>query len=376
MRIVHVNPFFFPRLGGLERRIYHLARLHAARGHDVTVLCGDDGGTLPVREEMAGFEVVRLPSRRLPVKWDPPVQRTRGVEKALRDLAPDVIDFHYRWSPEVTKAVVAAGDDLPWVFTWHNQYGEGKGLLRPLSLLNDWRYHKHLAGAHRIVCVSDYIRRELQGKGFDPTRLVTVVNGSVRPEEGSPEWQPDDNRPRPAEPYAVGVGRLTPEKGVDLCVRALAAAVERDADVRLVLCGRGPMEKRLRRLARRLGVEDRLVLAGWTPEATKWRLLDGAAAYLHMARFESYGISIAEALVAGAPSVVADVGGVREVTGDAAILVQDGDVEAAGAALAGLASDRKARETLRRKALARAPELSWEAAADAMEKVYREAALR
>jgi glycosyltransferase involved in cell wall biosynthesis len=376
VRIVHVNPFFFPRLGGLERRIYHLARLHAARGHEVTVLCGDDGGTLPAREAMAGFEVVRLPSRRLPVKWDPPVQRTRGVERALRDLAPDVVDFHYRWSPEVTKAVVRAGADsgLPWVFTWHNQWGEGRGLLRPLSLLNDRRFRRRVAGAHRIVCVSDYIRRELEGKGFGPARLVTVVNGAVRPAAGSPEWQPDDGRPAPASPYAVGVGRLTPEKGVDLCVKALAAAVGQGADLRLVLCGRGPLEGRLRRLARRLGVADRLVLAGWTPEATKWRLLDGATAYLHLARFESYGISVAEALVAGAPSVVADVGGVREVTGNAALLVEDGDAEAAGAALARLAADPQAREALRRKALARAPTLSWETAADAMERVYAEAA--
>jgi glycosyltransferase involved in cell wall biosynthesis len=141
-----------------------------------------------------------------------------------------------------------------------------------------------------------------------------------------------------------------------------------------VLCGRGPLEGRLRRLAVRLGIADRLVLAGWVPEATKWRLLEGAAAYLHMARFESYGISIAEAIVAGAPTVLADVGGVREVVGDAAELVPDEDASAAGRALAALVRDPARRAELRRRALARAPALSWTAAADRMERVYAEAA--
>lgn len=373
MHVVHVNPFFFPRLGGLERRIYHLGRLHAARGHRVTVVTGAVQGE-PERQTMAGIEVVRLPVRRLPVRWDPPVQRTSGVLQTLKDLDPDVVDFHYRWSPEVTRDVVAAGKaGTPWVFTWHNQYGEGRGVLRPLSLLNDRRYHRHLAGAHRIVCVSEFIRRQLTTKGFDPARLETVVNGSGRPEEGGPEWQPDDGRAAPTAPYAVGIGRLTPEKGVDLCVHALAEAVRGGADLRLVLCGRGPLEGRLRRLAKRLGVADRLVLAGWVPEATKWRLLQGAAAYLHMARFESYGISIAEAIVAGAPTVLADVGGVREVVGDAAELVPDEDSAAAGRALAHLVADPGRRAELRRRALARAPSLSWDEAATRMERVYADA---
>jgi len=74
-----VNPFFFPRLGGIERRIYHLGRELAARGHRVTVLTGGAQGREPERERMDGLEVVRVPTRALPIKWDPPVERARGV---------------------------------------------------------------------------------------------------------------------------------------------------------------------------------------------------------------------------------------------------------------------------------------------------------
>ncbi|HJQ93856.1 MAG TPA: glycosyltransferase family 4 protein, partial [Candidatus Thermoplasmatota archaeon] len=202
-----MNPFFFPRLGGLERRIYHVGRLHAKAGHRVTVVTGSVEGR-PERETMDGIEVVRLPSRRLPIRWDPPVQRTKGVEAALRGLDPDVVDFHYRWAPEVTRGVVAAcAGRIPWVFTAHNQYGEGKGILRPLSLLNDRRFYRKTATAHRLVCVSRFLQGELEKRGFDPSRLLTVPNGAARPAEGGPEWEPDDGRPAPRQPYVVAIGR-------------------------------------------------------------------------------------------------------------------------------------------------------------------------
>ncbi|HJQ93695.1 MAG TPA: glycosyltransferase, partial [Candidatus Thermoplasmatota archaeon] len=95
---------------------------------------------------------------------------------------------------------------------------------------------------------------------------------------------------------------------------------------------------------------------------------------LHMARFEAYGISIAEAIMAGVPPVVADVGGTAEVVGDAGAMVPPADFAAAGAVLANLAAGPAARQELHGKALARAPHLGWQQVADRMERVYAEAA--
>ncbi|HEX2066575.1 MAG TPA: glycosyltransferase family 4 protein [Candidatus Thermoplasmatota archaeon] len=369
-----MNPFFFPRLGGIERRIYHLGRELAARGHRVTVLTGGApaGSRGPVHERMDGFDVVRVPTRRLPVRWDPPVERARGVAQALAGLDADLVDFHYRWAPEWARAVGRSG--AAWVFTWHNQFGEGSGLLRPLSLLNDAGYRRRVqAGARAVVCVSDHIRRELEGRRFRPDRLEVVENGAQRPTPGGPEWQPDDGRALPQAPYFVAVGRLTVEKGNDRVLRAFAHAVRGGADARLVLCGRGPQLGRLRRLAASLGVQGRVTFGGWVPEATKWRLLEGATAMVHMARFESYGIAVAEGIVAGLPVVAADVGGVAEVAGPAGVMVPPADAEAAGAALARLALDPAWRGELARRARARAPSLGWASVAQRMEQVYARA---
>jgi len=368
-----VNPFFFPRLGGIERRIYHVARHLARRGHEVTVLTGGAPGDAPHLESMSGFEVLRVPTRELPFRWDPPVQWSRGVQEALEGTGADVVDFHYRWAPEWTRAVERAG--IPWVFTWHNQYGEGSGALRPLSLWNDAGYRRRVqSGAARIVCISQFIFDELAARRFDPARLVVVGNGSERPEEGGPEWQADDGRPLPAPPFFVAVGRLTPEKGNDRVLEAFADAVHRGADARLVLCGRGPERDRLEAQAARLAVAERVTFGGWVPEATKWRLLERAAGFVHMARFESYGIAIAEALVAGTPVVAGDVGGVAEVVGNGGLLVPDGDIPAAGAALHRLATDAAHQGDVRRRSALRGAGLGWAPVAERLEQVYAEAA--
>lgn len=369
-----MNPFFFPRLGGIERRIYHLSRELAARGHSVTVLTGGaPAGGAAVRERMANFDVVRVPTRALPVKWDPPVERASGVGAALAELDPDLVDFHYRWAPEWTRAVERSG--APWVFTWHNQFGEGSGLLRPLSLLNDAGYRRRVQrGARSIVCVSQHIRHELEGRRFAPSHLTVVANGSQRPEVGGPEWQPDDGRALPRAPYFVAVGRLTVEKGNDLVLRAFAHAVRQGADARLVLCGRGPQLGHLQALAASLGVAGRVTFGGWVPEAAKWRLMESATAMLHMARFESYGIAVAEGIVAGLPVVAADVGGVAEVVGPAGQMVPAGDVRAAGEAAAHLVREPAWREELAAAARARAPGMAWAGVAERMERLYHDAA--
>ncbi|MDD1773860.1 MAG: hypothetical protein LUQ14_04475, partial [Methanomassiliicoccales archaeon] len=69
MRIVQVNPFHYPYLGGIEHRVHHLsARL--SRGNEVTVLTGRLPGT-SAEEKIDGYEVKRLDSSYLRI-YNPP----------------------------------------------------------------------------------------------------------------------------------------------------------------------------------------------------------------------------------------------------------------------------------------------------------------
>jgi glycosyltransferase involved in cell wall biosynthesis len=126
------------------------------------------------------------------------------------------------------------------------------------------------------------------------------------------------------------VARFDPVKGLDVLLHAVA----RLPDVTLVLMGDGPEAPGLRRLARRLGVEGRVVFAGARPEASRW--LAALDVYVSASRGEGLPLGVLEAMAAGLPVVATRVPGhVDTVTpGDTGDLVP---VDAA-AALAAAAS--------------------------------------
>jgi glycosyltransferase involved in cell wall biosynthesis len=101
------------------------------------------------------------------------------------------------------------------------------------------------------------------------------------------------------------VGRFTEEKNPFLAVEILRAARAKGLDVSLTMLGAGPLEKALRVRAKGLPVE----FPGWRPPQ---EYLPSADLVLSTSRFESYGISIIEALAAGVAVVAPDVGVAKE----------------------------------------------------------------
>ena len=110
--------------------------------------------------------------------------------------------------------------------------------------------------------------------------------------------------------YCVMVGSLEPRKGHRLAVHALAHA---PSDVRLVIVGDGPRRAHLQRLARRLGVADRVEFWGRRPRQATLEILSGAAAAVFTGLREEGGIALAEALLCGVPAVVLANGGAATI---------------------------------------------------------------
>lgn len=115
-------------------------------------------------------------------------------------------------------------------------------------------------------------------------------------------------RPRPDGQLVVGcVGRLDRVKGHDVLIEALA----RLPQMRAVIVGSGPQEPALRRLAREVGVGDRVSLLGWCERVDE--RLHQFDLFCHPSRYEGLGLALIEAMPAGVPCVASAVGGVSEV---------------------------------------------------------------
>jgi glycosyltransferase involved in cell wall biosynthesis len=147
--------------------------------------------------------------------------------------------------------------------------------------------------------------------------------------------------------YALFAGRLVPEKGADT---AIAAA--RAAGVPLVIAGAGPDEARLRELAEGADVR----FAGWVEGEELARLRAGAALALMPSRWqEPLPFTALEAVAAGLPLLVSDLGGLPEVVAGSGLApLPAGDVEAWTTALAELWNDREGRRSSGEAALSAA----------------------
>jgi glycosyltransferase involved in cell wall biosynthesis len=226
-----------------------------------------------------------------------------------------------------------------------------------------------LAAVHAVVCTSRWTRDWLASSYDLPdARLHVVVPGSDK----SPLAEPSADGHR-----LLSVGAITPIKGHDLLVRALAALT----DLRWTwsLVGASVDAEHATALWAALwdaGLDARVTLAGALTGA------DLAAAYAHAdllvlpSRHETYGIVASEALARGIPVLATDVGGVREALGVSSagevpgLLVPSDDPPAMASALREWLSSPGLRSRLRSLAAERRGELTgWDVAAAEVEDV-------
>jgi glycosyltransferase involved in cell wall biosynthesis len=178
-----------------------------------------------------------------------------------------------------------------------------------------------------------------------------------------------------AQPLILFLGRLYPEKGADVLIRAIRGRTERRSapPATCLIAGDGPERPRLEALAAGHPVE----FAGFVDGAAKADLLARATAVVVPSRwYENAPMAILEAFAAGTPVVASRIGGIPEMVRDGVegLLVEPGDAGDLARALDRLLGDatlrrrlgRQARETAAR---AHAPERY---VAD-LERVYRDA---
>lgn len=150
------------------------------------------------------------------------------------------------------------------------------------------------------------------------------------------------------------LGRLVPEKGVDLLLEALKLSPELYA----IITGSGPEAESLRAQASHLGIEERVRFTGEVASMRVPALLAAADVLCLPSRStahgaEQFGRVLVEAMSMGIPPVATECGGMPAVVGDAGLLVPMNDLEALTNALRRLAGDPELRRELGRRGRAR-----------------------
>jgi len=198
-------------------------------------------------------------------------------------------------------------------------WGTNRALVAGLRVADPSRWRQRwerrcLRRASQIVCVSESVAEFARTAKFNSNKLTVIPNGIDV--DGAPqafcgadlsEWGiPKDRR------GVLFVGRMHPQKGVDLLLNA-APDLLASADVDLLLVGDGPERPQYEAQAAILPQANRIHFLGWRSDVAQ--IMAASELFVLPSRWEGMPNALIEAMAAGLPVVVSDAEGSAEVLG-------------------------------------------------------------
>jgi len=329
MRVLMLSWEFPPRYdGGLGQHVAELARALVRQGLSVHVVSPNFHGTpgdVVGPEQVHGVHVHRV-SVRQPAEFD----FNAGVmaaneamyaytEKVAEAEKVDILHAH-DWLLAPLAIRIKHKIRQPLIATIHaTERGRARGGL--LSHIAE-RIHDHewrlTYEAWRIIACSRYMADQVRAYFNVPADKVDIIPNGVRVARFAAYRRQDltDFRVRfalPDERIVFSVGRLVEEKGFHHLVSAIPLVLAEFPEAKFVIAGKGPMLPRLIAQAKTLGVRQKVLFTGFIPDEDRDRLFLIADLAVFPSLYEPFGIVVLEAMAAGCPVIVSEVGGLREV---------------------------------------------------------------
>jgi len=400
MRILNVTQSYAPffEFGGPPVKVRALAEGLARRGHQVSVLTTDWG--LERRFEKTPEEA-------------PASEGPYGRAREIGGVAVVYLAkwLHYRaasWNPGLRKYLRAElkNFDVAHIFGLYDLLGPGTAaecrkhgipyVIEPIGMYlpivrNLWLkriYHRFLGremveGASLVVATAEQERRELVSGGIAKEKILLRRNGvdspSVLPERGS--FREEFEIPANAK-LVLFLGRLSEKKSPDLLLKAFAGATGsgpgrgRRADLAFVGPDETGMKARLRKMAKSLGLGERVHFSDALEGEAKWQAYRDADIFVLPSQNENFGNTAAEAVAAGTPVIVTDQCGIAPLLEDVAGMVVKHDEKDLRGALARLLEDNGLRTKLKDGCKIAYHRLDWEEPLAEMEAAYQNLAAR
>lgn len=195
-----------------------------------------------------------------------------------------------------------------------------------------WRQWLRLqiGAADLVLTVSDHARGDIASafKGTD-NKLCTVYN-AVPSATGARDQGVPSRRPV----NLLYVGRTAPYKNIVGCIETLASLRGQGINAGLTIVGEpDPRYSEVQATVARLGLGDAVTITGHVDDGRLQTLYRDASVFLFLSRYEGFGLPPLEAMAHGVPVVSSNAASMPEVLGDAALLVDADDTEAAAAAV-------------------------------------------
>lgn len=319
MRILHLDAG--RAWTGGPKQVLYLVKGLLARGHSSLLLTPGDS------ELFHRALLQEVPVQPFSLKGELDLNLFRTVFHLVRQYQPDIVHIHSRRGADVLGALGA-------------RFGGALAVI--LSRRVDDPVTGHLLDrlkfgvlCNRIIAISEAIKRELVKGGVNPGK-VRVVYSAVEDFATHLEdrlWLRERLRVPPEVFVIATIGRLIPRKGQRYLLGAIPKVLECQPKAVFTFFGEGPDEPLLRTLAKDLGIEEKVIFAGFEEKIE--RVLGGLDILVHPALSEGLGVVLIEAMIAKVPVVATAVGGIPEIIlpGQTGLLVPPADPEALAEAI-------------------------------------------
>jgi D-inositol-3-phosphate glycosyltransferase len=377
--------------GGMNVYVRELSRELGRMGVVVDVFTRSQNATIP--------QIVRLGDRarvvHLPAGPQAPMARERvydhldafvdGVDewRMVRGIDYDLVHGHY-WLSGVAALELRARWGVPVLQMFHTLARLKNGVAQSLADLEpDVRIVEEtrvVGEVDRVVAANEVERAHLIEHYAARRERIAVIPCGVDTELFAPG---DRATARAAlgldvRPTVLYVGRMTPIKGLDTLLDAVATLRGRVPDVRLLVVGGDTDEPRsthqgaVRERCRQLGLESTVRFIGPQPQEVLRTYYVAADVTVLPSHYESFGMVALEAMACGGAVIASRVGGLTTTVldGVTGLLVPEGDAEALAAQLAGLLARPELRRRLGREGVGWAARHRWPCVAEAVCREY------
>lgn len=350
MRIIFVTLGFPPlSMSGLDISGERLVRGLLEAGHQVTVITSRRAPLSEVWQH-PNLRVLRLPLG--PTNWIGFALQAAGQLRQLPEQ--DVTHFwdvHFAWAFRGRYVASVQHSFRQRLSTWQRGDTHLFGLAYRYIYYTGSRWLAEVPSLQRaagLLAGSAAARAEfIQHYGLAPDRVRLARHGLdttvFRPDPAGAAVLRARFGLAPQAPVVLFAGFVTPRKGLNYLAQALPHI---KPSPYLVLAGRWSPGFRAAFLRQVGPLADRVVEAGFVPDAEMPALLSLADVYVSPSLLEGFGLPLAEALACGTPVVAADAGATGEVVGPGGLLVPARDAQALADAVSNLLGDSTHRREL------------------------------
>jgi glycogen(starch) synthase len=368
VRVLVWTDWYLPSIGGVEVFSARLLPALVRKGYEITVVAGHHRAGLPDRVDCDGVDVRRFWFHRALAANDVErvTQMLAQVAELKRTLAPELIHLNTLGPSLLFHLESMRHSGVPVLLTMHSPVTDE-------AARTDTLCGRALRSANWVNCNSQAVRADL-------CRLVPMLAERSSVTYYGMETPALAPAPRPlGEPRILAFGRLVPDKGFDLALRAFASVLHHQPRAHFVLAGEGPARAELERLAGALDIAAAVEFVGCVAPGDVPALINTASLVVVPSRWaEPFGLVALEAALMQRPVIATRVGGLPEavehhVTG---LVVESEDPAALADGILALLEDSAAAERMGHAGRVRArARFGWERCVDAYDRLYRDSVM-